>query len=330
MLLTEEFTQQTENYLRSKGWINPGAQIYDYKKAGEGNMNFVVRVCTTDGTFIVKQSRSYVEKYRHIDAPIERILVEKEFYEKISGNITLGGFSPKVSGFDDQYYTLAMEDLGYGSDFTGLYSGLISITEDEIEKFISYLAQLHTITAQPFSANAAMKALNHQHIFVYPFLQNNGFNLDTVQKGLQAISLPVKANEKLKTIITGLGKRYLAVGKSLLHGDFYPGSWLKIETGLKIIDPEFAFAGDAEFDVGVMLAHFKMAKVPDTLIQFANECYAAKNEINSQLLNQYIGVEILRRLIGLAQLPLSLSINEKISLINEACHLIADKQQAGK
>lgn len=322
MKLSEEFTPLTEDYLRSCGWIKPSAKIYDYKKAGEGNMNFVARVFTTDGNFIIKQSRPYVEKYKQIPAPVERIAVEKTFYEKIRGNTILDGFSPNILGYDENNYTLAMEDLGQGSDFLGLYTGAITITEQEIEKFILYLAELHKTPAQPFPGNASMKALNHEHIFVYPFLEDNGFNLDNIQEGLQLFSMTVKTNKKLKAVISRLGQQYLAVGASLLHGDFYPGSWLKVESGLKIIDPEFAFAGDAEFDLAVMLAHFKMAKLPDRLTQFTTECYAAKNKINRSLLNQYTGVEILRRLIGIAQLPLSLSLDEKRVLINEAGSLL--------
>ena len=56
MILREEFDAYTEDYLRGMDWLYPNMEVYDYKKAGEGNMNFVVRVCTNRGNFIVKQS----------------------------------------------------------------------------------------------------------------------------------------------------------------------------------------------------------------------------------------------------------------------------------
>jgi 5-methylthioribose kinase len=322
MLLTEKFDPQIESYLKKKGWINPSANIYAYTKAGNGNMNFVARVHTTCGNIILKQSRPYVEKYRHIPAPVERILVEQSFYETIQHHNILSTFSPRIIGFDEQYYIMAMEDLGDASDFTGLYTGDIEITEQQMESLTYYLIALHETRVQVFAGNSGMKSLNHEHIFVYPFAADNGFNLDAVQPGLQAIAMPVKQNNSLKNNIAVLGKRYLAQGTSLLHGDFYPGSWLKTADGLKIIDTEFAFAGDAEFDWGVLMAHLKMAKQQISPLDFTEKYHKGKNKLHPQLVCQYTGVEILRRLIGIAQLPLALGIEEKKSLIEEACNLI--------
>jgi 5-methylthioribose kinase len=322
MLLTDTFNPQLESYLKKKGWINQSANIHAYAKAGNGNMNFVARVYTTSGNIILKQSRPYVEKYRHIPAPVERILVEQSFYETIQHHSILSTFSPRIIGVDAQYYIMAMEDLGDVSDFTGLYTGDTHIREQQIETLAYYLTALHEIPVQAFAGNDGMKSLNHEHIFVYPFAADNGFNLDAVQPGLQAIAMLVKQNSSLKNTIAALGKRYLAGGTSLLHGDFYPGSWLKTEGGLKIIDTEFAFAGDAEFDWGVLIAHLKMAKQLTSPIKFTEKYFKGKNKLDHRLVCQYTGVEILRRLIGIAQLPLALDIEEKSTLIKDACNLI--------
>ena len=40
-------------------------------------------------------------------------------------------------------------------------------------------------------------------------------------------------------------------GDTLLHGDYYPGSWMRVRERLYIIDPEFSFAGPKEFDLGI-------------------------------------------------------------------------------
>ena len=69
---------------------------------------------------------------------------------------------------------------------------------------------------------------------------DNGFDLNTIQNGLQELSLKYKDNEQLKRTVEKLGKLYLGIGRTLVHGDYYPGSWLKTKTGVKIIDPEFS------------------------------------------------------------------------------------------
>ena len=57
-------------------------------------------------------------------------------------------------------------------------------------------------------------------------------------------------------------ERYLAhEGSSLIHGDLFPGSLLQTGSGeLRVIDPEFCFCGDPEFDIGVFYAHLLLSE----------------------------------------------------------------------
>ncbi len=161
-----------------------------------------------------------------------------------------------------------------------------------------------------------MRDLNHEHIFNFPFLEENGFDLDSIQPGLQEASIPYKTDSNLKQNIQVLGNRYLAEGKVLMHGDFYPGSWLQVATGIKIIDPEFGGLGDAEFDLGVFLAHLDLSQQEEDLSRQVQNNYT--RQVDWSLVQQYRGVEILRRLIGIAQLPLSLSLDAKKTLLARA------------
>lgn len=318
MHLTQQFDGKVEHYIRSEGFILPEEQIVKYERAGEGNMNFVVRVQTTLNSVILKQSRPYVEKYRDIPAPIERIWVEKKYYETVAKNEVLASFSPRLLAFEPKFHTMAMEDLGFGSDFLGLYQQKTEFSKEELGELVKYLVTLHSLEISDFPDNSEMKNLNHEHIFQYPFMEDNGFDLDTIQPGLQALAMKYKKDPVLKNKVEKLGSRYLSKGNTLLHGDFYPGSWLKVPSGMKVIDPEFAFMGDAEFDLGVMLAHLKMAALPKTLIKETLGAYKRERPVDENLLQAYAGVEILRRIIGLAQLPLSLSLGEKEDILQEA------------
>ena len=104
----------------------------------------------------------------------------------------------------------------------------------------------------------------------------------------------------------------------MLHGDYYPGSWLKTGRETRIIDPEFCFFGFAEYDLGVMMAHMKMAQQTDATLKYILDNYAKPSSFNEGLVWQIVGMEILRRIIGLAQLPLELTLEEKIILLKEA------------
>jgi 5-methylthioribose kinase len=288
--------------------------------AGESNMNLVLRVKTNLRSFILKQSKNYVRKFPQIPAPITRIEVEHAFYDLVQNEKALSDFSPKVIHFDSENYILLTEDLGEGSDFLELYSGKKQLSLDQIGQLANYLNALHEIQTDSFPSNLEMKKLNHEHIFNFPFEENNGFDLNSIQAGLQEISLPFKRNQSLKDALKKLGTRYLATGKTLIHGDFYPASWLEINGKLKIIDPEFGFKGDAEFDLGVLFAHLQLSKQPQNLKEEFLNIY--KKDFEQKLVDQYESVEIMRRLIGIAQLPVDLTIDAKKKLLEDATNLL--------
>jgi 5-methylthioribose kinase len=223
--------QPLEDYLKSNHWLKEHEPILNLEKPGDGNMNYTLRVRTHDRTLIVKQARPYVEKYPQIPAPAERAVVEGRFYQKIGPFTTLSGLMPELIGMDEAANILVLEDLGTASDYTFLYQTRQKLSLPEVEALTQYIAQLHQLTYQEAAdetfANRAMRALNHEHIFNYPFLENNGFDLDAVTKGLQMVSMAYKVDAGLKKAITDLGQIYLADGHCLLHGDYYPGSWLK-------------------------------------------------------------------------------------------------------
>jgi 5-methylthioribose kinase len=137
-----------------------------------------------------------------------------------------------------------------------------------------------------------MRALNHEYIFVQPLREATGFS------------------QRFKEITHQLGQTYLSEGDTLLHGDYFPGSWLQTEAGVRVIDPEFAFFGPPEFDAGVLLAHLYMANQPTEAAEAT-----LKTWCNPKLTRQFAGIEIMRRILGVAQLPLTASQSEKEALL---------------
>ena len=310
--------KEVEHFLRARDWLGSDEPIIALSKPGEGNMNFVLRITTPQRSFIVKQARPWVEKYPSIDAPVERNGVEAMFLKAVNRDPVLKDFSPVLLGVAPDAFIMVIEDLGESADHSSLYG-----QEQEIDHAIrtdlaGYLSRLHRIDAPEFPANLDMRRLNHEHIFRFPFAEENGLNLDEIQPGLQEASLPYKRNNALKKEITRLGELYLAPGPTLIHGDFYPGSWLWTDTGLKIIDAEFAFKGYAEFDLGVFAAHLTMAGQSTETIEAALSGYDRKDTFDDKLMWGFAGTEILRRLIGIAQLPLSLDVRTKIEIMDAA------------
>ena len=288
-------------------------ELLNISKAGEGNMNMVLRVKTNVRSFIFKQSRPYVQKYQNIPAPIERIDVEHNFYKTII-EIESGEHFPKIVYYSKEDCFMIIEDLGMTKDFSSIYKKR-KIDKTVIIKLTKILKDIHSCKFKTnYPSNIKLKNLNHQHIFVLPFMKENGFSLNSIQLGLESLALPFINDERLKNKSLTLGDQYLKRGSTLLHGDFYPGSWIQTDKQIFIIDPEFSFIGDLEFDIGVFVAHIIIITLNE---EYLNEImnYYSKS-VDKELVKYYTAIEVIRRIIGLAQLPLNLSIDEKQKLLN--------------
>jgi 5-methylthioribose kinase len=286
----------------------------------------VLRVTTDRQSLIIKQARPWVEKYPQIEAPVERIIVEAQFYDVLSEVPTLRHYIPALKGFRAESFVMLVEDLGEASDFTKCYQKGEILSNAELSHLVQFLSDLHRLDVrafrEPFPDNLALRKLNAEHIFTYPYLADNGLDLDTIQTGLQALSAPYRQDQELKMQIDRLGEIYLSKGSTLLHGDYYLGSWLRTAQGTRIIDPEFSFVGFAEFDLGVMVAHLLMAQLNESLIQASLAQYGPAVEFDHALFAGFCGAEVIRRLIGLAQLPLDLTLPERAALLQQAATFV--------
>ena len=325
-ILNANKSEELTAYLYQKNWLAPEEEVIEISVPGDGNMNCVLRIRTSNRSFIIKQSRDYVEKYPQIAAPEKRVLTEGAFYSKIAKVKEIQSVMPSILGIDAENNLIALEDLGPSNDYTILYDLEQKMTDLELEQLVHYLNNLHhsfekTVVDEELM-NTEMRRLNYEHIFEYPFRIDNGFDLDTVQKGLQDLAIPYKKDTILKRKVEQLGTLYLSKGKYLLHGDYYPGSWLNTTKGMKLIDPEFCFYGLREFDLGVFLAHLYITQQGEAAISFVKENYSHLDQLNKNILDGFIGTEIIRRLIGLAQLPLKMDLQTKSGLLVFARDLI--------
>lgn len=296
------------------GVLLRGARLEGATRAGEGNMNLVLRVTRQGGeTLIVKQARPWVEKYPTIAAPVERATVEAAFYAAVRRLPDVRTRMPRLLAYDPDAHLLVLEDLGAGADLLDLYAGA-RLSEADLDVLLTWLATLHAHGADELDAalrgvlaNRAMRALNHAHVFDLPFRDTPPRPLDEVLPGLASLHGELVADGVLRRAAASLGARYLADGDALVHGDFYPGSFLRTPRGLRMLDPEFAALADPAWDYGVLAGHLLLAGQDTAAVErvLAAGGPAARG---------YAGVEVLRRLVGVAQLPLSLDLAARAAL----------------
>jgi 5-methylthioribose kinase len=234
---------------------------------------------------------------------------------------------PRHLGYDGPSVANLFEDLGEGRDGMAAYGGE-PIARAIIAAVVDCMTALHSLPT-PFAltlSNRAMRQLNALHIFDFPLDPNNGFDLDAITRELQACANELKHDRDFSCIVASMRSGYRSDRSGvLLHGGLYPGSWLDTERGLFIIDPEFCWIGPPERDVGILCAHLQLSGQHKELESDLITRYAAP--LNPIMLNRFKGIEIMRRLIGVAQLPLDISLEAKAALLADARSLVIGKGQ---
>lgn len=313
-----------ESLMRQLNWLRAGEHVESCDTAGEGNMNLTLRVKTGERSMVLKQARPWVEKYDHIAAPWDRVLFEQRFYTRVASIHAVAIRMPRLIAADAASRVLLMEDLGEASDFTDLYRGG-RIHEDTVRSLAKYVKTLHEVTEDDPPdldlSNRAMRALNHAHIFEVPLQVNNGVELEKYELWLGDAAAELREDGEYRAAVTELGERYLADGPALVHGDFFPGSWLRVDEEVKVIDPEFCFYGDPEFDLGVCLAHLRLSQQDFDYGKLFLAAYTGREmdpPFDMELTARYAAVEVMRRILGVAQLPIPPSQGLRAALLTNS------------
>lgn len=302
------------------------------EKPGEGNMNCVLRARFADGCVIVKQARPWVEKYPSIAAPLERAASEAQFYRRIARQPDLASRMPRLLDYDADCAVLILEDLGEVSPVGECYQGSGFLTPQELSGLAEFLTGLHHLEIAPEERvgfrNEEMRRLNHEHIFDLPLRTDGSLSamLDSLTPGLHEVGEELRQNSEYQKTVKELGLRYLHHdGPTLIHGDLFPGSLLRGDKGrLFVIDPEFCFLGDPEFDIGVFYAHLVLSGHPEETAACWLEVTMKDRPVAKTLARQYAGVEIMRRILGVAQLPGVLSLDQKRRLLERSREFVLD------
>ena len=310
--------------LRGCGVFAGGETAQSAEPAGEGNMNVTLRVRSAVRSVIAKQSRPFVAKYPQIAAPPERVAAEARFYRLAVESPAAARWLPKLLAYDRAAELLVLEDLGESADFLGSYRG------GRAAEFRDVAESAAAIHAVPLGHAAdvecrPLRELNADHMFGLPFGEEPPVDLDAIVPGLAARTQSVRHSTLVRDAAARLRCVYFTPvgGGVLLHGDFYPGSWLRTAGGLRVIDPEFAFAGPAEFDLGVAAGHAALATGRfSTGELFDAYGRASGREPDRELASRFAATEVLRRLLGVAQLPLRSGLEWRVGLASEAADVL--------
>ena len=231
---------------------------------GDGNINYVFRVVNeaTQESLIIKQADVLLRSSGRPLA-IDRNRIEAEILRL--QNELAPVFVPEVYYYDQKMYALTMEDV---SAYQNMRYELIEkqVFPRFSEEISDYLARTLLLTSDLVLdrevkkqrvkdfINPDMCDISEDLVFTEPYDDYKQRNILT--PGNEAfVRENLYENEPLQVEVALLRNNFMNNAQSLLHGDLHTGSIFINQSGLKVIDPEFAFYGPAGYDIGNVLAH---------------------------------------------------------------------------
>lgn len=105
--------------------------------------------------------------------------------------------------------------------------------------------------------NPELCEITEDLVYTEPFL--NQFNRNILTAGNEIWMQEALSEEQLRIEAAKLKFDFMTRGQALLHGDLHTGSIFVTEKETKVIDPEFAFYGPMGYDIGNIIANLIFA-----------------------------------------------------------------------
>jgi 5-methylthioribose kinase len=195
-------------------------------------------------------------------APVERAASEARFYRLAAKDLVLAKMMPRLLDYDERSALLVLEDLAPAATLADCYEGTTSLEKAQLQTLARYTSTLHRMAIplheRHFFRNEAMRKLNHEHIFDVPLRTDGALSemLERITPGLDSAGEKFRHEREFCETVGALGRRYLEYeGASLIHGDLFPGSLLRIGSGELLVKKDGTYTTKDEEAVGSSLLY---------------------------------------------------------------------------
>lgn len=240
----------------------------DILEIGDGNLNYVYRVCNsadTSKSVIVKQAVPYLRMVGEA-WPLARDRMRFEIRALTIYNQLVPNFVPKIHHADEEMSTLIMQCL---DDHIILRMGMIEgVRYPQLAEHLGlFMAETLFKTSawsmdsierrelmSQFTMNTELCKLTENFVFSFPFVvhESNYSNPKTDEWVVQNIH----NDYEYKRDVLKFKELFVSKSEALLHGDLHSGSLMVNQAESYIIDMEFAFFGPISFDIGKVISNF--------------------------------------------------------------------------
>lgn len=230
-------------YLRQRSDVSVGGSDH-VELLGWGVSNVVLRICSANGDFVVKQSRELLRTRAEWRSRLERVYREAEVMRSLSEMLPAGTV-PQVLFEDRANYLFAMQAIEADHRVwkAELLSGIADV--NVASQAADVLATIHGRTA----GNEPMRN-RWQEPTVFDELR-----LDPFYR-FAAARYP-----ETSRFFDSLIRETLSTPACLVLGDFSPKNILLTSRGIALVDFETACYSDPAFDLGFFLSHLLLKTV---------------------------------------------------------------------
>ena len=249
------------------------------EEIGDGNINYVFRVRSLrDGhSVIIKQAdRLLRSSGRLLDQNRSRI---EAAILKLEGELA-PGFVPEVYHYDETMAATAMEDVSaFGNLRLKLAANRVypHLSENLSVFIVDTLLPTTDLILDAeekkrrvqFFTNPELCKITEDLVLTEPDYNYKGRNIIT--PGNESyVEQKLYRDEELHAEVGALRLAFMNNAQALLHGDLHTGSVFANETGIRVLDPEFAFYGPIGYDIGNVIGNL--------FFSWANKFFAHSDE----------------------------------------------------
>jgi len=276
-------------YLLSKGYISSSETVKSAVEIKNCDLP-TYQIITSSSDLLIKQ----VDAGRNPQDQLGLLKAEAAFCQLIENYEYLSRFMPLFRGYDEGEKILIYDSIEDGKNLSTLYNNRI-IEHEEIQLLTKWLSLLHRLRFEKnirgqfdTSNNKIFSGLFKQEIPA-AILEN-----DAAYSGEMILLYEeINKDENVLKRIDALSSIYAQESETLIHGNFTPSNWFRSDSGVAIANPCFARFGSPEFDLGLFIAHLKLAQVAQEKIDIVLDSYENRDDINLTLMNHFVALEIL-------------------------------------
>ncbi|GKX30876.1 methylthioribose kinase [Vallitalea longa] len=256
-----------EYVLEKLDFFDDNAELQS-KEIGDGNINYVFKVWdkNTNKSIIIKHADTVLRSSgRALDVnrnKIEAMVLMQQ--EKLAPNLV-----PKIYKYDSVMCILAMEDV---SAYHNLRTELLkrntfqTLAEDITTFLVNTLLPTTDLVMDSGEKKDQVKEyinkdlckISEDLVFTEPYIDYKGRNI-ILKENFEFVKEVLYDDENLILEVGKLKNNFMNNAQALVHGDLHSGSIFANETGIKVLDPEFAFYGPMGYDVGNVIGNLFFA-----------------------------------------------------------------------